>query len=99
MLIRFHPEARSDYDAAVKWYAQQSPRTAHKFVEAIQEAIENIATDPRRFERVPVGGQRSAVKGFPYSINFEYAADEVFIFAIAHAKRHPNYWVSRIASR
>jgi plasmid stabilization system protein ParE len=99
MLIRFHPEARSDYDAAVKWYEQHSPRTAHKFVEAVQDAIECIAKDPHRFERVPVGGQRSAVKGFPYSINFEHAADEICIFAIAHGKRQPDYWVNRFTSR
>jgi hypothetical protein len=36
------------------------------------------------------------VRVFPYSVIYMVDQDEIFIFAIAHAKRHPGYWMLRV---
>ncbi len=35
---------------------------------------------------------------FPYVIFFETEADRVVVWAVAHAKRRPGYWVARRAA-
>ena len=42
------------------------------------------------------GTRRVVLRRFPYSIVFFDWLDEIYIVAIARAKRHPGYWKGRV---
>ena len=36
------------------------------------------------------------MSGFPYSVIFQEKSDIILVVAVAHAKRRPGYWQTRI---
>jgi plasmid stabilization system protein ParE len=71
-----------------------------RFVESIRQVFESLEANPSQFSsletlspNVPI--RRALVKDFPYVIVFEIFADGVFVYAVAHAARMPNYWRRR----
>lgn len=97
--VRIEPEADDEIRAAAEWYEARRPGLGHAFVEAVDEAIGRIIELPDA--AVPVPGvslpvRRVFTKRFPYSIVFMLVEDEIVVVAIAHMKREPRYWISRI---
>jgi toxin ParE1/3/4 len=94
---RLHRRAAGELAAAARWYGEHSPPASLRFMAAIQQAIRTIVEAPeawpRRGERADV--RTRAVASFPYSIVYRVRANEVYILAIAHAKRRPGYWSGR----
>ena len=44
--IRFAPRANLDYAEALDWYSTQNPTAAERLDAAIQQAVEQIQSDP-----------------------------------------------------
>ena len=42
--------------------------------------------------------RRALLPRFPYALGFLELQTEIRILAIAHAKRHPDYWLNRVES-
>jgi plasmid stabilization system protein ParE len=98
---RFLAEAEDELYEAVAWYNSERDGLGQSFLRAVQKRFDAVCRQPERFERVPLRRRklhvrRASVPRFPYSIIFEVAQDEVVIAAIAHAKRRPRYWQSRL---
>lgn len=75
-----------------------------RFLGAVREAFENLEADAPRFaalETLPEGTsfRRVLIKGFPYLVVFELFEAEIFVYAVAHASRRPNYWRRRKRKR
>ncbi len=56
---------------------------------------------PRSFPRlrdvhVTIEIRRALLARFPYALVFLVREDEVRVLAVAHAKRRPGYWLSRV---
>jgi plasmid stabilization system protein ParE len=56
---------------------------------------------PRLFPRLQDVGatleiRRALLARFPYALVFLVREDEVRVLAVAHAKRRPGYWLSRV---
>lgn len=45
----FHQEAQSDYEEALKWYADRSERAAENFVRAVDHSLQLICEHPTRW--------------------------------------------------
>ena len=88
--------ARFEFDEAFDWYAKRSFRAAIGFAAGIDAAIENISLDPERFPRTYGNCQRCILNHYPYSVVFYRTPERIIIVAIAHAKRRPAYWRSRM---
>jgi len=59
-------------------------------------AYSSAANTSQRYPHYLHGTRRILLKRFPYFIVFFEWQDEVYIVAIAHAKRRPGYWRGRI---
>jgi toxin ParE1/3/4 len=92
----FHPEASREYLEAVAYYAEIQPDLGTRFDAEIQRLVREVNSDPQRFFRFRPPAQRALSRGFPYSIVYLEEHDRVWIVAVMHAKRHPDYWRSRI---
>jgi len=36
------------------------------------------------------------VEGFPYTIIYREETDRIVVYTVAHGKRKPGYWISRL---
>ena len=94
--INYLPGARRDFDESFDWYAGRSAIAAERFANAVDAAMLRIAKNSRMLTHVDRVYQECPVKRFPFRIIFRHLEDQILIVAIAHAKRRPNYWQSRI---
>jgi plasmid stabilization system protein ParE len=94
--LRFDRGAVSDLLAAHDWYAERSSQAAAAFLTQIERSFALIAEAPRRWPRNETGERRFVLHGFSYAIYFRESTNEVFVLAIAHAKRRPGYWRDRL---
>jgi plasmid stabilization system protein ParE len=97
--IRIEPEADDEVRAAAEWYEARKHGLGHAFVAAVDGAIDRIVGTPDAVAPVPgvsLPVRRVFTKRFPYSIVFMLVDGEIIVIAIAHMKREPGYWISRL---
>lgn len=93
---RFHPQAWQEVEAADDWYRTRNPEASVRFLSALYDGLENIARWPRRWPVYYQGTRRFLLHRFPFSIIYREEADALSILAVAHHKRKPGYWKSRL---
>ena len=62
----------------------------------IDVAVEKIVATPERFPPTYAGCRRYTLNRYPYNVIYYQTDERIFIVAIAHMKRHPTYWRSRL---
>ena len=93
--VRFHREADQELTEARNWYNQRSEVAAQAFALEIDHAIERILEAPHRYPLGRRGEHRFVLDRFPYTILYRVREDHVFIVAVAHDSRRPEYWRRR----
>jgi len=98
--VRLSPEAVAELTQAEEWYQGRAGLGA-EFVRAVRAAAARIASRPRSFPMpafVPAeaGVRHCSLERFPYMIYFVELDSEIRILAVAHIRRRPGYWKSRI---
>ena len=96
MRLGFDEDARREYLDAIVFYSGSSEKIGEKFADAVEFAIAKIGSEPRRFREIEPGVRRCRVTRFPYSILYNLAEEEIFILAVKHDRRSPNYWRHRL---
>lgn len=95
------PEAVQELAEAASWYETRQPGLAIRFLLEIDQARHAIQSRPRTFPRlantsVDLEIRRALLPRFPYALVFLELQTEIRVLAIAHAKRHPDYWLNRL---
>lgn len=94
--VVFHPEAIQELDDAVAYYAERSFKAASAFEEAVEAGVRSIVKHPNQHAFLRNTGKRAfRLDRFPYVIIYEELSDRIWIDAIAHERRHPDYWRNR----
>lgn len=91
----YHAEAFDEYREAVSHYKNISLNVANQFVINVEHGVALIREQPHAWSIVSKNIRRSIVKGYPYSIFFSEFNGKIYILAMAHQKRKPNYWKKR----
>src|SRR6266568_3901754 len=95
--VRFHPVAGQEAEAAYDWYpARKTRAAAHGFREELRHAVEAVAAHPWTWPRYGTRARRYVFPRFPFSLVYVRRDDEVEIIAVAHGRRRPGYWRSRL---
>jgi plasmid stabilization system protein ParE len=89
--------ASEELTEAVRWYEQRRHGWGGKLFDSVTHAIEQICEHPE------IGSQRTGrwpnrewrVKGFPYKVVYRIREHDIYVAAIAHTSRHPDYWKDR----
>ena len=100
-LVRFEDEADAEYRLAGRWYEEHREHLGIEFFDAVDATIAQIVTMPRAGGLVPrvpseLTVRRRAVARFPYHVIYIETATEIRILAIAHDRRRPGYWQTRL---
>ncbi len=97
--IVLHPEAEQELHESLGFYeAQAGTELAEAFDACLRSAFRVVAEHPEYFPRVLLSpkAQKCRVSRFPFSVYYLDQRNRVWILAIAHHKRHPAYWRSRL---
>jgi plasmid stabilization system protein ParE len=96
MQIRFSELANDELVDACDWYELQQEGLGLRFKNAVRDAAQRIARTPMLFPVELEGVRRYVLNRFPYTLRYVVRGDEVWIVAVSHQHRHPDYWVKRI---
>jgi plasmid stabilization system protein ParE len=94
--VRFHPAAAQEAEEAYDWYAARNPAAAYGFREELRPAVEAVAESPGSWPRYGARAQRYVFPRFPFSLVYVRRPEEVEVVAVAHGRRRPGYWRSRV---
>lgn len=97
--IVFHPHARFEVEEARDWYLQRkkSPLAARRLIEAVDDALVRIQTDPLRWPLHMSKTRRLLLRRFLYLVIYDMQPASIRIVAFAHTRRRPGYWIWRLA--
>ena len=93
--LRIHEAARREAHLATVWYAERSIPAAQLFAGDLLAGFKRAAASPLSYPPYLHGTRRLVLRRFPYFIVFFDWQDEIYIVAVAHAKRRPGYWEKR----
>ena len=94
--VRFHPAAAQEAESTYNWYAVRSPEAAHGFREELRRAIEAVAASPGTWPRFGGRARRYVFPRYPFSLVYLLRGDAIEVVAVAHGRRRPGYWRSRL---
>jgi plasmid stabilization system protein ParE len=97
--LEYFEEALEEAVAAARWYAERSATAAAAFSDEIDEAESAIVRLPDAWPRFDYGTRRYLLRRFPFSIVYRVEANRIVFVAVAHGRRRPGYWRSRLDKR
>jgi plasmid stabilization system protein ParE len=88
-------EAQDELNEAIAYYEEIQTGLGVRLKEEARGAIRWICDNPDLPRLRPKGYRRVNLRVFPYYIAYFNRVDTIWIPAIAHSHRHPDYWTSR----
>jgi plasmid stabilization system protein ParE len=96
--VVFHEEALREMIGAAKWYNHQQEGVGKEFLEEIDSVLNRISATPDAFGFFRGNVQYLRLHRFPYAVLYYKKSDNIFIIAVMHLHRNPDYWLDRIVS-
>jgi plasmid stabilization system protein ParE len=96
MQIEFTEPASIELDDAFEYYELQLPDLGKKFFNEILETIELISQFPKLFAHNSKHTRKAVLRKFPYNLIYSVYKNKIFIIAVAHQNRAPEYWIDRL---
>lgn len=96
MRARLHRGARQELAEAALYLDEARTGYGDRFVVAFAKARDFLLQYPNSGRLAGDGTRRMALTGFRYNVVYVVRDDVLFIVAIAHYRRRPGYWRSRL---
>jgi len=103
MRVLLLDEAERELLDAIRWYDDQQTGLGHDFEQEVFKMVDRIRQNPLLGSLVEVlpdcdDVRRMAAHRFPYHVIYDCSGlpDEVRVFAVAHERRRPDYWLDRL---
>lgn len=95
---RFHLAAEAEFQAATDWYAARDPNAAADFTAAVRDAVQLVVELPHAWPAWPRRNDLHVrvLRRFPFSVIYSVEAETIVVFAVAHHRRRPGYWLRRV---
>lgn len=93
---RFLPPAEDEMSEAALFYDAASVGLGEDFLVDVQQRIDRLREYPKAGTPVTPQLRRMLLLRFPFSIIYAEEPDAILIVSIAHHRRRPGYWQSRI---
>ena len=97
MTYSFHPEAEAEFNGAIDYYEAREAGLGCDFAVEAYSAIQRIVAYPRSWPVLEGEVRRCQTNRFPYGVLYAVEENRVFIVAVMHLRRDPDYWKHRVA--
>ncbi len=95
VVVVLQDDADIEVEEAALWYEARRPGLGLEYVAAVSHTLADIGASPERFPVWRLPWRRARLDRFPYVAFFEVQGDRVVVWAVAHTRRRPGYWVAR----
>ncbi len=93
--VVFSKYAKQELDDAASFYELEYPGLGERFRSEVKKAILRIVRYPKAWSVERGDVRKCLLHRFPYKILYSIEKDHVFIVALAHQHRRPEYWIDR----
>jgi toxin ParE1/3/4 len=94
--VIFHSAAEAELRFSASYYERQKPGLGREFRQEIEASVALIRENPHQFPfHNEDGTRRCLVHRFPYTLFFVELTESIWVAAVAHQKRQPEYWGGR----
>ena len=93
--VVFDPYAQSEFIDAIRFYEEHREGLGRRFFIAMKTAVQHISKNPLLYRIRKAPFRRYRLSRFPYSIIYAIEPERIYIIALAHDKRKPEYWLKR----
>jgi plasmid stabilization system protein ParE len=95
MTLRIVQEAAAELADAISYYESIENGLGIRLKEEVRAALAWIAENPELVRLRPNGYRRMNLKIFPFYLAYAIWEDTIWILAVAHGARRPEYWIER----
>lgn len=95
MKFDFHPEAETEFLNAISYYEDCEPGLGEDFSLEVYFCVQNVLSYPHAWPILEDDVRRCLINRFPYCVLYSIESDCVYILAVMHLHRHPDYWKNR----
>ena len=95
MRIEMLALARRELARAAIRYDRDKPGLGNRFLDEIGIGLRDIREFPEAHPPVDAIYRRKLINTFPYAIIYRVEGDVIWIIAVSHTSRRPNYWRRR----
>jgi len=95
--IGVHPDAEAEIWAELAYYDAKQAGLGRELKLEIRTALLRIQQHPRAFAADRRQVRRCLLHRFPFSLVYREEAEVIWVIALAHHKRRPNYWRKRLS--
>jgi len=96
MNVKFINEAFKELHDAINYYEIQQSGLGVRFNDEFEKYVKWIKRNPKIPMLRKGGYRRVNLKVFPFFIAYIIRKDIIWILAISHSYRKPNYWIKRL---
>lgn len=93
--IDFHPGAASEARSAAQWYEREESGLGVAFQRQLDSILVRIRENPQLFAAESGPLRIAPFDRFSYGVVYEELDDRIWVAAVAHHSRRPDYWVGR----
>ena len=96
MYVELHREAEAEINGHAEFYEREVPGLGLRFLHHIECALALVKSQPLLGRKSDGPFRRLVLSEFPFSIIYVPEAERVWIIAVAHQRRRPGYWRTRL---
>lgn len=90
------PQALAElHDVAAFYTARANVELGLAFVAEFERTTKLILANPMLGTIFRNSRRRCSLRRFPYGLIYQVTENELRVIAVAHHRRHPNYWANR----
>jgi len=91
----FHPEAEEEFFEAIEYYEAREPGLGQDFSLEVLNALENIRANPLAWPALVDDVRRCLTNRFPFGVIYGIEKGQIYVLAVMHLRRKPDYWKNR----
>ena len=95
MKVIFSKYARQELDDATQYYEIEYQGLGKRFRDEVRKAAKRISEYPEAWSVERGEVRKCTLHKFPYKLLYSVESNHVFIIAVAHQHRRPDYWIER----
>ena len=95
--VKYHRLAESELVESAMFYEHRRGFLGDSFLDLMAETLAKIQGHPDIGKPGKFGTRSWKVKRFPFRIVYLDQTERIWIVAVAHLSRKPNYWLERLA--
>jgi len=93
MKVVFSRLAVRELQDAIAFYEIEKPGLGGRFKTELKKAVRRIVDFPNAWSVERGDVRKCLLHRFPYKVLYSIESDRVFVIAVAHQHRRPDYWV------